>query len=536
MKKIITFVIFYILTCIVYINAFGAHFLDDTISWMYFFKHEGWSTFYTSFDFTSLFYGHDIIYNCAYIVFDTHALPWFLLLTVLHALNTFIGYLVFKKIFEKNKITYSNEIAICGAFLFLFSPYQTENIVWGATMHYGFSMLCMWTGFYLYENFLTTKKISYLIIFYLLFIFSIVTMEISLVFPGLYFIIFTFLWDRPFSRKVFVSNLKFIAFPMFLIIACYFLANNYVHGSYIGHYGSDTHTKTLFTLHTPGTMLQYFIKYTGYIHFFDYKYRDIFYSAALNPYILTGAFIFIIAAILFLYKKYKNKVIVSAMFFLLMITCLIPVSTMFFMYLNQVQNDRLGYFFSFFIYILICLLLSFTGKKILIGVVIIISVLNIYLLQNYIVRWKNAATVQDMATETFQWKDSDKVYVLNQPCYFEGAYIFRNDARMDRSLSILKDIEMYGRIQEIAWANMHSVQNSITIEQKNSNTLQVTLNEWGRWFWMKDKGGYDYADDFVKVDFDDWNHSYTVEFLQSVKENEVIIYYTPEGFKEFKLI
>ncbi len=240
-KRIFIFILFYLITCIIYFRAAGTHFLDDTLSWMYFFIQQGWGGFYNSFDFTSLYWGHDLIYNSAYILFGTSKWPWFFLLTGLHVLNAFMGFVFTKKILERNNIKFSVEIALAGALLFLLSPHQTENVVWGATMHYGFSMVLMWAGFIVYERFLLFKKAHHLIVFYLLFMCALITLEISLMFPGLYFIVFTFLWG-PAAKKELKRHIKFIVIPMAIIILLYFLINNAIHRSLLQSFYQHNHT------------------------------------------------------------------------------------------------------------------------------------------------------------------------------------------------------------------------------------------------------------------------------------------------------
>ncbi len=87
----------------------------------------------------------------------------------------------------------------------------------------------------------------------------------------------------------------------------------------------------------------------------------------------------------------------------------------------------------------------------------------------------------------------------------------------------------------LIWANLHSANNNVTAIKTDSNSIQVTLNEWGRWFWVNDQGAIDYETENYKVDFDNLNHSYIVTFIKLSKSDDVIIYFTPEGWKEFNL-
>ena len=95
-------------------------------------------------------------------------------------------------------------------------------------------------------------------------------------------------------------------------------------------------------------------------------------------------------------------------------------------------------------------------------------------------------------------------------------------------------MNMEDKLHQVAWANMLSPEDDVSVIQLDNDTLQVVLNEWGRWFWYQDQGAADYSNEIAAVDFDEWNHSYKVNFKHPLGKNDVIIYFTPSGWKEFK--
>lgn len=532
MKRYFIYPLFLIITCIVYRNIPGNQFLDDSLSGIVSFNAQGWSGLKDSFGFTSIYYGHDLIYFGFYNLFGLNNLAWFILFTSIHALNAFIGFKFLKKILERRHIKHDFEIAFCAALLFLLSPYQTENVVWGATMHYLFSMLFLWTGFFLYNRFLNTKQIVPLICFWLIFAFSLTTLEISLVFPAIYFVVFAFLWNIEIDKKQIYLHFRNIVLPMFLIETGYFILNKNVHGMYIGHYESKTHLQTLFSLQSVTTIEQYFAKFFGYIHFFPYDLRDKIYGLFEIDIITIGLPVLLMLLLVSAYKKRKEEVKLIYLILLLAIICLIPVCSMYFMYLNQVNNDRLSYFSSFFMSFLLVYFMSLFGKKTFITGAIIIACLNLFLLSGYIVRWEQAAEIQRKACVTFQWADAENVYILNQPCYYKGVCVFRNKERLERALKIFRNIDMQDSIHEIAWANMNSPEDDISLKGNVNDTIELTLNEWGRWFWYNNKGAEDYANETAQVNFDNWNHSYKLVFNKPPGDKDVIIYFTRSGWKK----
>lgn len=533
MNRRYIFPLFYLITCIVYRNAFGSQFLDDTLSGIVSFEQKGWGGFKDSFGFTSLYYGHDILYFGFYSLFGLNKIAWFILFTGLHTLNAYLGMRFIYQLLEKNQVTHAFTIAMGGALLFLLSPYQTENVVWGGTMHYLFSMLFLWTGAFLLERFFERKKIIHLIVFLTVFAFSLVTLEIALVFPGLWFVLFVFGRNEMKPRQRILQLSQYLILPCLAIMMGYFFLNHAVHGNYIGHYGSKTHTMHILSFGSLQTMTQYVAKYFGYVHFFNYNTRAFVYEHIIHPVVISAMIVLCVGGLLLLRKKYPGRVNMITAFIFLIVISLIPVCSMYFMYLNQVNNDRLSYFSSFFMSMLLVCLFSLLGKRFMYMAVALLLIVNIVLLNNIVLRWKTASAIQAKAVETFDWAEADQVYILNEPCYYKGVYVFRNRERIERSLFLLGDKDLAGKITEVAWANQFSPDDDVLVEQVDGHTLRVTLKEWGRWFWYDNNGAADYASEALAVDFDDMNHSYTVDFKNGLSVNTAIIYFAPEGWKEF---
>jgi len=529
---IFRFILFWIITGIVYRNAWGNQFIDDFLTGYVEFEERGWLAMVDSLGFTSLYYGKDLISLSFYEVFGLNKWAWWLLFTGMHALNAFLGSGFIQNILERNQINHARLISSSGALLFLLSPYQTENVVWGATMHYGISMILMWLGFFLYSSFLETKKLWQLVLFYFVFAYSLLTLEISLVFPGLYFMVFAFLWNSSFNRNEFIGHITRIVFPMGVMIILYFIATKIIKGVFIGHYGSETHANSLLSFAAAGTCLQYFTKLFGYIHFLGYTKREAVYEFLKNPVVIISFYSIIVVLLFYFFKKHKRNTIMAGILFVMSLICLLPVSNMYFMYLNEVENARLSYFASYFAFTLLALLLSFIGKKILFVSVVVFSCLNIYLLKDIINRWEVANEIQYNALATFQWENSEKVFILNQPCYYKGVYVFRNRTRFIRALKFFKKQNLQEQIMEVAWTNRFALTDNVAVEALNNTDVKVTLNEWGRWFWVNGIGASNYSTDYFSVEFDEWNHSYVVHFKKPINSNEAVIYYTPEGWKK----
>jgi len=297
-KFLLHFVGFWLLTMLLYRHGFGSQFTDDFIAGIVRFMDEGWSGYADSFNFPSLYYGHNIVFYGFYSLVGASALAWFLLFTGLHSINAVLAFGFLKRIFTNQGFPAAGPGALVAALLFLVSPYQTENVIWGATLHYATSMLCMWAIVWLYASYLDAGKGWKLGLIYLIFGFSLLTLEITMVFPGLFMLFFGWLWQPTRSWTVVFKLLLTIALPMGLIIVLYIGATYLLKGHYIGHYG-DSHLQ-FEVVQTISTFWQYTAKLLGLAHFLPWK--DKIYTLLADARVALGLLLLAVGAWAVLYK------------------------------------------------------------------------------------------------------------------------------------------------------------------------------------------------------------------------------------------
>ena len=175
----------YLLFCaiafLLYRHCVHAHFLDDSLTGFYDYKLKGASGFLNSFGFPSLYYGHDLFYFCFYFLFGLNDIAWHLLFVGLYCLNTLFVFKISETVLQKLSFTNSTSAALLTSLFFLVSPYQTENMLWIATMHYHIAMLCLFTGILM-----IIQNRSSLLWLHVFFAVSLLTLEITFVFPAIW--------------------------------------------------------------------------------------------------------------------------------------------------------------------------------------------------------------------------------------------------------------------------------------------------------------------------------------------------------------
>lgn len=531
-KFSITFIALWALTCLAYHYGLGSQFTDDYIAGIVRFMDVGWAGLADSYEFTSLYYGHNIVFYGFYCLFGNSPIAWFLLFTGLHSLNATLTYFFFRKLFANNQFRQANIGALAISLLFLLSPYQTENVIWGATLHYAVSMLCMWCIAWLYIAYLNSGRRLLLVCMYLLFAFALVTLEISLVFPGVFMVVFALLWQPNTTISTMARHFVNIALPMAAIIILYFSATYLIKGHFIGHYGSGTHMQF-----NPGTLVstmwKYYAKLLGFAHWLPYNYQTQLYGLLDKAKVAFAILALALLAIGALYVCRKRYATFTFGWGLIIFVLLLPVLNMYFMYLVQGENDRLSYFASPFIYGLPVLLFMWLSRKLFWVYTVSMLVACMVLLQVHTHKWKQAAEVQSKAVDSpLFYNPQGDVYLLNLPVYYRGIYVFRsyNRLRLAREFHSLPNI--HDNITYVLSANMQHPTDSVVVTTlPEPNTFKVELSAWGIWFWQGNRGAQNVTNDAMSITLDEWGHSYILT-IPNLKPTDRLLYFANDGWHQ----
>ncbi len=438
----------------------------------------------------------------------------------LHSLNAVLIFTLIVATFQKFSFKNGTATALITCLFFLVSPYQTENIIWVATLHYQIGMLCLLGGIYF-----LMKGRTNLLPLHLAFVVSLLTLEISLVFPALWVLVFV-LW-----RKSWIEVIGQIVIPQAVIIVLYFLFTKLLKGTYFPHYGAD-HISGWSLFVVLSTMLKYCFKIFGFAHFLEYPLREKIYGWCDIPVHVYTVWVSVaVIMVVALKTKFKQeiKLIAGAFFFAFIL--LLPVLNMYFMLLNQVENDRLSFFATPFLYFIPAFI--FTRFPVYIFLPLTVFVLGVMkkLLGLYTWYWISAAEIQQRTLDTYKWFDKDKVYILNLPQNFGGAYIFRKEWRFGGAMLVKNNRDISKQITEVAGQNLYKMDDGVKVTVIDSVTCDISKNGWG-WFWNGSLGAHDYeTDDFV---FKLYEYSYVVKFKHPLKPNEVLIYQNGGNWEEVK--
>lgn len=530
-RFVIIWILFWTITAILFSKGYNAQLIDDLVSGILYFEDKGWGGFADSYGFPSLYYGHNITFYGFYSLFGRSAIAWYLLFTGLHSLNATFAYGTLKRIFSNNKIPMGSSVAAVATLVFLVSPYQVENVIWAATLHYAVSTLLFWLMVWLYASHLQNGGLWKLLLIYLLFALALLTLEIALVFPGIMVVMFGFVWRPTTGLGNLPKHLLKLALPMALIIIAYLFATFALKGHFIGHYGSDVHGR-ISIVDLLATFWQQLVKLLSFSHYLEYTDRAFIYDHLKQAPFAIGLFILVVLCLILLYKQSKTRSWFMASWLTIIFIALLPVLNMYFMYLNQGETDRLSYLASIFIFAIPPLLLAQYARKLFWPYAILVIGLSISLLQVQTHKWQRSAAIhRSTADSPLFYEDTGKIYLLNLPCYYQGVYIYRIFSRHHRYRKYLNLPDISDRIQYVSTHNMFTDDNAVSVTKTDQgNTYKVELTGNGTWFWSTMDNEPDDPDSpTLKVD--EWNHSYTIS-IPKLDATDKLIYFNGNKWVE----
>lgn len=456
-----------------------------------------------------------------------------LIFAALHAAVAAVAALVFTKFLQNEGIQRARTIAFFGSFLFLFSPYATEVLVWYACIHYLLCSLLLLGAFYFVQQYAQRQRTQDAFKFYLLFLASTFTLEISFSFPLL--VAAYLLWGKNIHQRMRLTLQ--LALPAVAIVAFYLVVNQYYQGSAIGHYGAATHLNFSIPL-LVGNLCKYSAKLFAYTQFLSYDNRQSLYLYFEKQEVAYGVFFVLkLAAILFLirFKKWNPPVRSSALLFFFFVCALLPVLNLYFSYIVPIEGDRLSYFASLFASQWVALL-CFTAFHNW-GYVPILFLLLFQkpLLTKNITAWEESGRVHRALLDSYCWQNAARVFVLQLPDNFRGAYLYRDDVQGNvfNTELRLRHLNSPAQIvtQVIAY-NMQELNDSIRVETISEHEVKITFAQYGNWWWQKGVGASSFTTEAYEVRIGEWNECF-IKFRHHYP-GAVFIYQSGTAWRELK--
>lgn len=533
-KYVFLLLFFWGTALVLYSQTVHAKFVFDFINLAFEYKNSGFAGIGNFSSGLSPYWLIKLIFFALLKLIGFNEYAWFLLSCFLHALNAWLLFLLvrlmLKNFVESNRFL----IPFFSALLFLLSPYHTEAIVWGGAFNYLVVSSFVLLHLYAVVACISFQNRAWLFVSAFSFFCAIFIHEWGLFLLPADVLLF-FLYKSSFQKITTGTKLVLIFIPVAFTLL-YFL-NQKWQGSLIGHYGAQTHLNFKLTELVPA-FYKYLFKLILLFTFFPLAMQDKLYALLQQPVILylsTGLLLFILLPLLILGYKRKRALQPVVFFFLLFCLFVFPVLNLYFPYWIPIHADRYCYLTSAFLYTAVVILIfQIRGwfKFVLITVFFAVSVWLLIVTNG---SWQVAGELQQKLESNFNRWGSQRVFILNVPDTYRGAYMYRNLQTSAFKGAFIKYSYQLPQTEvvEILNYNLLEPYDSVTIDKIDSNRLKVTLSNPGSWWWRNTLGAVSYENETVKVDIDEYNHSYIVWFKQK-REDDIILYEANGNWRDWQ--
>ena len=528
MKKYFPYFYFFVNSCILYLLYYPARegrFVHDFIGWAWQYNHFTWIDILKCKVDHSYHLFYQVFFYSFYKFFHTHATRWLLLFSVLCSGVTTLIFVLFKKILKQANSPHAFGIALMGSLLAMLSPFMDETFAWGATIHYFISAGAMMLAWLLIIKYVESNRLKFLIGATGLYFIAMFSLEIAFVFP---FIIAVYLFFCPKTYKVSIRQSIYILLPQFFIIALYFILNIIIKGTAVGHYGAAVHLN----LSPPFLASQfacYLAKYLAFEHFRDFPERDKVYPFLQRNEIgyLLFTILYILPIIIFFIRFKRMHPVWRVGFVLYFITCfaLLPTQNLYFMYLFRTENDRMGYFFSLFLFMGVSYLFIRYLKWVGYLILIVYGIIGIHYLKGEIGDWKQTGDVVRTLTNEYTWQNNKgKVHILCLGDNMNGVYLFKNykDTTFFSEYYEVMKSKHPSNLQQYMYWTMFSENDQTNAYKINDSTIQVDLLS-GGWLMNNGLGAIDYETTDASIKVNQQKSSYKITF-KNKQPDDVYIY------------
>jgi hypothetical protein len=526
-KKYIVFIVFYIVTMLLYIESCYSGFVTDFLGFEQNYDKCGFLHYYDCAGNPNFRYLQHAFSYVLYKTVGSDTLIWYILYALAHALTAYFFYLVLVKVLEIFKTRNANSISFIVALLFLVSPYQSEVVVWRVCIQYNTICICLLLSILLLLIDLNNKSWINPVACIVLFVIGLLSIEQVVVMP--YFIMLVAL-AIAIQFKSFENIKRIIYFyfiPQHIVIGFYFLASKILYGKWIMHYGATAYNGFI-SLDTISKIFKYFFKYVFLVRFWKHEYKMLLFDFLSKPSVVIILSISLIVLILWLLNKFIKGSVNSGLFLLLIglyIVSLSPVIQLYFSTLLLVENDRLGYLSSMFIFGIVVMLLYKLNYRLFISCAIFLIAINLFYTLKISHYWKRSTQIYNAYLQNFDAYNYQNVYFLGVPDNYKGIWMMRMygyDSGIKEALQYRLKKPYNGNMYDVMFFNQVSFDDGMRIEKRNDSTLYVTFTHDGSWFWNQGVGATDYETPQYSVKME--QYGYSVTFKNFNKENSIILY------------
>ncbi len=536
---------FPLLSLAVFFPTYKYGYVTDFLSWLYKYERGSWADIIDCFDYPGLHQFFHLVNFSVFKLVGKSFFGWYLVMSFLHGINGALIYIWLKKMNNSFQLGLTKGFYVFVVFCFMLSPYAVEPVVWKACLHYLLSLGLIVGGLiYLTDSFDRPKLIWKS---HFCFLLALLTLEISLAVPFIYLAYWltygcSIKGEKLRWARLFISR----SLIPFVIIILYFLANKFLIGDWVGHYGAESHLNFDFDLMSSNAFM-YLFKYGFFLHYLPFKYKSVAYTFIAQPWLVyslivislgIGAWIFV------LFRKGKTKFLSVAFAYLAFFMALFPISNLFFFSAQIYENDRYGYLASLFFYLFLGLLFWMIPHKWIRNSLIFLFLTGLFYCSFKTLKMANyAGHLTHAMVDNFDYYESKEIVFLSKYDNFGGLQMFRDLSGKAQAFTESLyhfDGKIYnGKIYDLVQINTVGPGTKASVEVLDSVTLKVRNLNPGSWFWRDGMGLSSYETDDFKVKTGQYHYLLSIKdpnlertYLYNVGEEWKEVDFSKKGIQE----
>ena len=516
-RGIVIYALFWLAALALYLPAARAGWVIDATGWLYNIRHESFPEYInrTHSHVESLYQFTQLITWVFYQLWGANVWAWSLLYISLHALNAFLLFDICHKLLIRTGIKNAFGIAITGAALFVAGPYVSEAVIWKACYHYLQGMLFLLLIVHRVQAFQAGQRNKYPWLAAAVFLCSAFSLEIFYLTPV--FVVSMALYYRLAlngGKPTFRATLIKFLVPQVVIIVAYFLV-------FFGFYHSfRPHVHNVYS-QAAAEYLSKPLKYLFHIvflgRFFTPHIKDAVYKLCEASWLLITFYAIVAALTIGCVARFKKMspegrglalVLAWALVTLALLMPLpFPDSALLVFY------DRYCYFTCGFVYVAISLLLfRWVGQRAAIALMVLYGMANIYFTIKVNTYWKHSAYVTNRLLHDLPAGGDKTIILLNLPENMCGVPMIGAEPGSEYKAmrDMFVDTMVKNAIYDAMSFNMTGLTDGAHVKVMNDSTIDVTLNQWGTWWWYDGHGGHGYECADYRIDLKDIGRWYEI--------------------------
>jgi len=518
---------------LLYLPAMRAGFAGDYFKdWLQVIQNESFADYINRPGTATLYQFTQFITYIIYKLIGSSRTGWHFVHLSVHALNATLLYVFARGITTDHRISGSTLIAVMVTALFIVTPYNSEVVVHEPCFHYTTGLAFLLLSLLCTRRYLQTGKQQFILYIVLLFLPAAFSLEIFYLTPLMVLLLGAhYCYISGFERQRFKTLFILGFIPMIVVFLAHIVLVHYVVNAALPH-DVPASASGLLQLYTE-KVLKYLFHIILLGRFWPEAAKNSVYALCQNEIFVWTIHIALLIFILYSFFSTKagNKIKLAAPLLIFAWLCIALVTPRSFPGSQLVVFDRYHYFALPFLYLLLAVLFfSQRYIKLYLALGGMLVCINIYFLVYVNRQWQQSNYITEHLLTSFPAAGDKAVLLLNTPENFNGIPMIGSNrpSALATAYNTKHEHKLAHPVFDIASFNMTTSTDGAHVRVLNDSTVQVTLNQWGTWWWFHYVGAQDYENEYYRVKITDPGHWYELHLKQPAERYTILFVTGPD--------